>query len=515
MSKFWRRFRRRPAAAQVGVLLLVLVLIGGIVYGVSASGSSTASPPTSTSTGGTSPPGSASTTTAPVVAGLPPSGVSVEDASTSSRGVTATTINVVFPTTNLVSLSSNLGFAGDAEFSYQTQAIHTFVNAINDSGGINGRKINPIIVNFDPTSAVSMRSLCKQWTEGSPPVFAVVDGLGDWTGDSQLCIAEEGDTPFIGEWTTISAWTANAAPYLWWLGPDQSQVLATLVQWGKSAGLIGGTRKLGIVVGNDTGDQAALNSYVIPDLRAAGITSEVIETLPSDVSNSSATTAAAPLVVQRLEADGVDSVIPLIPFNAFLPYLSTETSQHYFPKLLLSDYQSTIALSLGLIPVPFEKALNNQEGITTETLGGTDAPPSVVSAGGYDPGVQSCYQTFKAHNKLPLKGETNPSPYIEEQGPIVGWCQAIELFAAAAKKAGPDLNRRTFVEAMASIKNFPGTWSPVLSYGPDKFAGPSEYRVVSIHNNVPASSTCVLTYTGKPQGTCWHIIDNWRPLVGG
>jgi hypothetical protein len=444
-----------------------------------------------------------------------PSGLSVDEASTSSRGVSATSINVVFPMSNLVSLSSNFGFAGDAEFSFQLQAIHTFVNAVNDGGGINGRKINPIIENFDPTNEVSMRAQCKQWTEGNPSVFAVVDGLGDWTGDNELCIAQEGHTPFIGAWTTISAWTAAAAPYLWWLGPDQSQILDTLVQWGKSAGLIGGTRKLGIVVGDDTSDQAALNSYLIGDLHAIGINNPVVETLPSDVSDAAATTAAAPLVVQRLEADGVDSVIPLIPLNAFLPYLSNETSQHYFPKLLLSDYQSTISLALGFIPVPYEQALNNQEGITTQTLGGTDAPTSVVSAGGYDAGVESCYKTFAAHNKLPLKGESSPSPYIEEQGPIVGWCQGIELFAAAARKAGRDLNRRTFVEAMASLTNFPGTWSPVLSFGPDKFAGPSEYRVVSVHNNVPPSSACVLTYQRKPQGTCWHIIANWRPLDGG
>ena len=39
---------------------------------------------------------------------------------------------------------------------------------INDAGGINGRKINPIIVNFDPTNEAAMRALCKDWTEGSP-----------------------------------------------------------------------------------------------------------------------------------------------------------------------------------------------------------------------------------------------------------------------------------------------------------------------------------------------------------
>ena len=131
----------------------------------------------------------------------------VNQASTSSRGVTSNSINVVFPVSNLTSLASNYGFAGDSEFGVQPAAIHTYVNAINDAGGINGRKIHAMIVNFDPTNETDMRALCKQWTQGNPPVFAVVDGLGSWTGDNELCVTQEGHTPFIGQWTTVSNWT--------------------------------------------------------------------------------------------------------------------------------------------------------------------------------------------------------------------------------------------------------------------------------------------------------------------
>jgi len=485
-------------------LVVALVVVGGAAYGIVA---------------GTSSSGGPGTSTAPGTAGLAPSGVGVDQASTSTRGVSASSINVVFPVSNLTSLASNFGFAGDAEFDVQQTAIHTYVDAINAAGGIDGRTINPIIVSFDPTNEASMRALCKQWTEGSPPVFAVVDGLGDWTGNDELCVAQEGHTPFIGQWTTVSSWTQAAAPYLWWTGPDQSQVLSTLVQWAKSAGFIGGGHKLGIVVGDRTSDQSALDSYLLPDLRAAGITSEAIETLPSQASDQAATSAAAPLVVQRLEAAGVSAVIPLIPFNALFPYLGAETSQHYFPKLLLSDYESSVTVSLGLIPIPYEQALDGQEGISVENVGGTDAPATVVSRGGYDPGVLNCYKIWHAANPNPIPGQTlingeAPSPYIEAQGPIAGWCQGITVFADAARKAGRDLNRRSFVQAMASISGFAGTYSPVLSYGADKFAGPTEYEVVELHNNVLPSSRCVLTYQGKTQGTCWVVVQSWRPLAG-
>jgi len=193
--------------------------------------------------------------------------------------------------------------------------------------------------------------------------------------------------------------------------------------------------------------------------------------------------------------------------NAFFPYLASEASQKYYPTLLLSDYQSQIQIGLGLIPIPFENELNGQEGVTTLTLGGVDdnAPES---QGGYDPAVVKCWEEW--HAVYP--GVQNVSYYIEEQGPIVAWCGVIDLFAAAARKAGRNLNRRTFVEAMASITNFPGTWTPVLSYASGKFYGPTEYRIVEIHNNVPPSSQCDLLKDGKAQGTCWAVKQQWKPL---
>jgi hypothetical protein len=200
----------------------------------------------------------------------------------------------------------------------------------------------------------------------------------------------------------------------------------------------------------------------------------------------------------------------LVPFNAFLPLLVAQTQQQYFPKLLLSDYEGSIESSLGLIPVPFEKALNGQEGVTTETLGGID-DPRPYSQGGYDPGVRSCWTAWhQAYPEIP-KGNMNDD--IEEQGPVQGWCQEIHLFAQAAKAAGKDLNRRTFVTAMSQIKDFPGGYSPVLTYGSDKFYGPTQYQVVRLHVNSPPSSQCHRPPPSMPpQGVCWTPVKAWKPL---
>ncbi len=488
-------FRRLCNQRRHSIRVRTLAVVGAIVIGTAACG---ASSPSSSS---------------PVVrTGRSTRGPSpVSSASTSSRGVSKHSINVVFPVVSLNSLAGKEGFAEDAEFGEQTKAIKLFIKQINDRGGINGRKINPIITSFDPTNEISMRALCKTWTEGSPPVFAVLDGLGDWTGDDELCITQEGHTPFIGAWTTVTNWTDQGSPYLWWTGSDQAAVLQAVVDWGLSAHLIGGSIKLGVIAGNRASDQVALNGYLLPYLRDAGVT-PVVKTIDAYPDDTATTDAEAPLVIQQLRSAGVTSVIPLMPFNVFFPVLEAETSQHYFPRLLLSDYEESIETALGLIPVPYAEALNGQEGVTTETLGGID-DDRPQSQGGYDPGLRKCWVVW--HKAYPQVPPGNMNDFIEEQGPIAGWCQAIALFATAATNAGPDLNRRTFVTAMSKITSFPGTWAPVLSYGPDKRYGPTQYQVVKLRVNSPPSSLCKTTVGRPPPATCWVSIQPFVPLPTG
>jgi len=78
---------------------------------------------------------------------------------------------------------------------------------------------------------------------GSPAAFACSTEWVTGPGNNQLCVAQEGHTPFIGQWTTVTNWTNEGSPYLWWTGPDQATILQAVVNWGLGAGLLGGTHK--------------------------------------------------------------------------------------------------------------------------------------------------------------------------------------------------------------------------------------------------------------------------------
>ena len=494
LGRSWRRMRRRPRATQVRTALIIIAIVVGLVAWLVLA-------PTGT-------PGGSGSAGAAEVASSSTKATPVTQASTSSRGVTATTINVVFPVVAINSLAGKEGFAEDKEYNEQVPAIHLFVNQINNSGGINGRKINPIITQFDPTNDANMQALCQQWTQGSPAAFAVVDGIGTWEEDNQLCVAQQGQTPLISAWSTTTNWTNLGSPYLWWTGPDMAPVLAAVVQWGESSGRLGHGKKVGVVVSDQAPDQDALNDYLLPgpqEGRHHPSGRDRRRRHGPDGRDQHRRAAGRGEVQGGRRAVGHSAA----PRGRLLPLHRGRDGPAVLPPTAPERLPVHGEVALGLIPIPYEQALNGQEGVTTETLGGFD-DNRPESQGGYDPGVRSCYNTWHAYHPKPIAGTT--SFYIEEQGPIQAWCGAIRLFATAAKNAGKDLNRRTFVEAMSKITNYPGTLSPVWSFGPDKFYGPTEYQVVKIHNNVPPSSQCKLKTNHQPQGTCWVTVQPFKPL---
>ena len=212
-----------------------------------------------------------------------------------------------------------------------------------------------------------MRSLCKQWTEGSPPVFAVLDGIGALERRQRAVHHPGGPHPVhrrSGRRSTSGL--QEGSPYLWWTGPNQSQILATLVKWG-SAGRTarrvqeGGDRRRA----TGRADQLAVNDYLLPDFKKAGLpTPVVVDDAGADLGAGRRSPPTLRWSLERLQADGVQSVIPIIPFNAFFPYLQAETTPEVLPEAAVVGLREHDRIALGLIPVPFEQALNLQEGIT-------------------------------------------------------------------------------------------------------------------------------------------------------
>lgn len=443
-------------------------------------------------------------------------------------GVTKNSVTIVFP---VVDLSAASGAAGLQYISDEKDplGIHTYVRAFNDAGGVNGRKIKPKIVKFNPLKPAEMRALCKDWTT-SGEVFAVLD-TGKWHGDNQLCVTEEGHLPLVSSWTTVTEWTDRGAPYLWWLGPDQADILRNLVAWGADEGLLTDGTKFAVITGDRAGDQLALEDYLLPALERRGLEPTLTASITANIDDPATAASQAGGVVRRLKSEGVEVVVPLLSvYPPFQSFVSLSAGQDYTPTLLLSDYEQSINVALGLAESLYPDQVSGQRGPTVYTLSNEDddRPDGDVVledngapvGEGYTPEALECWQTYQEQNPNRLE----KFPYIEAQGPTMRWCDAINVLKEAMEIAGPKLNRRTFIQALSEIEDFPVALTQAVTFGPNDHSGPSTYRVVSPTANVktlegnkcPPRHGSYNDTPGDPEnkfhGSCWVLIEDWQPL---
>ncbi len=496
LRRAWRRIGEQGAWLRIVAVVAIIAVVGGAVVGIVAVAGS----------GGGS--GEGTGTSHPIR--------TLKDVPASTDGVSDKSVTVVFPVIDLSAAGSAAGLT-DITDEKDPAGITAYVREINDRGGVHGRKIDARIVKFNPLKPAEMRALCKDWTT-SGEVFAVVD-TGKWYGDNQLCITEEGHLPLISSWTTVTDWTDRGAPFLWWTGPDQAAILRNLVPWAIDHGLLSNDKKFAILAGDRAGDDLAVNKYLLPALKAKGLKPTLVDTITTNLDDPATAASQAKSAVTRLKSENVQTVIPLLSvYPPFQSYLSAAKAQDYKPALVLSDYEATVSTALGLAEFNYPDELSGQIGPTVYTLSNEDddRPDGMtkLSGPGYTPEAKACWKTWSEHHTKP--------PYIESQGPTMRWCDAVHVLAKALDRAGRNLNRRTFIEALGKIKDFPVALTQAITFGPDDHSGPATYRTVRPVKNgdTPATNKCpprrpTPDDDNPLHGSCWQLVEDWKPLQTG
>ena len=368
-----------------------------------------------------------------------------------------------------------------------------------------------MIVNFDPTNESAMRALCKQWTEGSPPVFAVLDGAGV-VDRRQRAVHHPGrphavhramdDGDQLDPGGRALSVVDGARP-----GPDP----------GHGGGVGDRPRacstpqpQVGIVAGDRTSDQVALNQYLLPDLRRAGLHRPAGRDPPVEPVRHRRDQLRR--AARRAAAEGGRGEVgdPAHPLQLVLPLPAQETRPELLPQAPAVGLRVLDPVTLGLIPIPYEQGLDGQEGVTVETLGGTDAPARREPRGRLQPRRAELLRHVEGAQQADVVGVA----LHRGAGPDRGLVPGHPAVRGGGHRGGPrpqpaHLRRRPW----RRIQNFSGTYTPTLSFGPDKFSGPTEYQIVELTTTIRPSPLCVPTYTGKPQGTCWHVVQSWTPLA--
>ena len=155
IGRSWRRLRRRPRALQIRTALIVVAIVVGLVAWVVFAPSGT---PGGTGGAGAAEVASASSTTA----------TPVSQASTSTRGVSKTEINVVFPVVAVNSQAGKFGFA-DGQGVQRADPRHQPLREPDQQVRRDQRSQDqPDDRAVRPEQRGQQQALCRQWTQGRP-----------------------------------------------------------------------------------------------------------------------------------------------------------------------------------------------------------------------------------------------------------------------------------------------------------------------------------------------------------
>jgi len=318
----------------------------------------------------------------------------------------------------------------------QQKTAQIFVDYINSHGGVDGRKIKPYFIKYQPIPGrqPDPLSMCTTWTEDDG-VFAVLGVVIDMfsQGEGILCITKKHNTIHIGH-ELEQPWIDQSPPGLL-LTPDTAKenaakaLLALVVKGGQLKG-----KTVGIITDQDSAGR--VKDTVLPALKKANIKTGSEAVLSITGEDTTAAQAQLDSFIAKWKSEKVNAI-----YMAGL----TASSKQFVEKikaaipnaLLLADSDSTSEqaqdeVAAHVSPNPYEGMLS----VTGELAAARWANKS--------PLLQQCvniYQkatgtTIPAPGKEPKDKDGNT---IELATAVTDFCGELFMFRTIAERVGPDL----------------------------------------------------------------------------
>jgi ABC-type branched-subunit amino acid transport system substrate-binding protein len=322
---------------------------------------------------------------------------------------------------------------GDYEKSYQA-----VIDDLNKRGGINGRKVVPLIAGIDPLGTAPAQETCLKFTEDEP-VFAAV---GFFNADAPLCYAEKHDTPVLGGQIT-DAYLARAKAPWFTLDPGAEVAPRVIDTLAKAGAFKGG--KVGIVA--VAADEGLLDDVVLPALKRNGVTGTVaINDAPTtDVTAGNALTDT---ILERFRSDGIKTVLAVN--NAIGGIVTGLGKTDWRPRL--------VATASGPLSAAASNPATNPSVIK-------DVISADVGIEFNEPSLQKCFQVVEkatGDKIVEYAAAGEPQPRISAQTA----CRSVALFAALAKAAGKNPTAASFGKAPQKLGSIEIPGAGAITYDP-------------------------------------------------
>lgn len=287
-----------------------------------------------TSSGGTAGPAGSGNGTAAAGSAAPAT-------ATKARGVTPTTLRIGFPVeTGSEAAAETFGIKGAANVSNES-IVKAIVKDVNKSGGVLGRKLEPVFHYFDVAEAISnpdrtVAKICADYGQDRP-VYAVVFNVPQ--AGLRKCLAEMGSPLLvinnIGALLPAGAYAAHGGSYLYGINVITVERQAELFieslherrfheKWSTTTGGPGlEPTRLGVIHA-DTPDSNALYAAYAKELAKYGDRFDSSVTYANNVQDAFAATQSA---VLKFKSEGVTHV-----YGASVVFMQAAEQQSYRPR---------------------------------------------------------------------------------------------------------------------------------------------------------------------------------------
>ena len=417
--------------------------------------------------------GSKSTTKEPAKSGGTPTTVTKDTAAPAElgQGVTADTIKIGVAAPNFDCFKD---FVDQIRVD-EDKVWQAYFDAINDQGGINGRKVVMDFKKQCPINNAEALGACTAYTDDDH-VFALMGTFVDFSGDAQECVTAKHKT-ILMTFLLNQAFIDRAPPGLL-LAPDITKerrvnVILTLLK--RQHTLKG--KKIGILGETVTKDE--VNSTIEPGLKALGEklgTTAILEIAGTD---TSAAQAQLDSFIERWKSEGTNALF--VSGDQVSHKQFVQKVKEAIPDItLVGDSSSLVSYGQELTlekvtPNPYEGFLGADGDTGREHI---KLPVWKYCADIYE----------KAFGKAAPTSETIvPGPNGKTLGTydlIEDACTLTTMFADIAKKAGPHLNNATWTDAVNNYGKIRDMNTRYASLHKGKYDADDTFRLVAFDSSI-------------------------------
>lgn len=359
----------------------------------------------------------------------------------------------------------------------QDDVYQVFVDEVNDTGGIHGRRLEPVFYTYCPIpgSEPSTLTICTRATEDDR-VFAILGIFVDFSGDAQTCVTRDQERILITHLLT-QQWIDEAPPALL-LTPDVTaeRRLEMTLDLLQSEGTLDGEK---VAVLAEANSAARIESTVDPALEAMDVTRGSDGLLSITGTDTSAAQSQLDAFIERWRSENVGALVLLGQTTAAKQFV--EKIRAELPDLLLivdngswlSQAQDYVAT--GAAENPYEGVITTVGEIGEEHASGEER--------------QRCDAIYERRTGSEVPG---PNDIVEGPGgkridvytTVGDACVELTMFVEIATAVGPELNNENWRRTVDSMGSIPLPSRRHASLGPGKYDADDSARLVTFDPGV-------------------------------